>query len=186
MALNNTKPILDLLTINNFVMEVDRIPVIRYLVQNVTMPDLTLPEIARPSPFQNIYETGDHCVFGPVTFDFLVDEELLNYRTIFYWMNGLGFPEKYEQFEQFMTGIYEKHGIRKTETNGSGVFQFSDINLLITSNHKNPYFRIRFKDCFPTNLGAIALSVTDGDASPVTASVTFQFTGMDIETLNSN
>ncbi len=180
MALNNTKPVLDLLTINNFIVEIERVPVIRYLVQNVTMPDLTLPEINRPSPFLNIMEVGDHCVFGPVTFDFLVDEELLNYQTIFYWMCGLGFPEKYEQFEDFMNGVYEKYGIKKTEIHKGGAFQFSDINLTITSNHKNPYLKIRFKDCFPTNLSAVALSVTDGDASPVSSSVTFQFTGMEI------
>lgn len=182
MALNNTQPVLDLLTINNFYVEIERLPIIRYLVQNFTLPDITLPEVRRQSPFQAIMETGDHCEFGPITFDFLVDENLTNYRAVYYWLNGLGFPEKYEQFDEFLNGVYQKHGIKKSESSGnSGAFQYSDISLTITSNHKTPIMNLIFKDCFPTNLGAIALSVTDGDSSPITASVTMQFTGMQIK-----
>lgn len=182
------KPVLDLLTINNFVVEIERVPVVRYLVQNVTMPDLTLPEVRRGTPFQVIMETGDHIEFSPVTFDFLVDEELLNYRTVFYWMTGLGFHDSYKQFEEFMKGLYTKHGIKKSGSSyeSSGAFQFSDVILTITTNHKNPYMKIRFKDCYPTNVGSLALSVSDGDSSPVTATATFQFTGMEIEVLGDN
>lgn len=178
-----TTPVLDLLTVNNFYVEIERLPVVRYLVQNVTMPDLTLPEVRRPTPFQAIMETGDHCEFSPIIFDFLVDEELLNWKVIWYWMVGLGFPEKYGQFEEFMDGVYKKYGIKKSEVEGGGAFQFSDVILTITSNHKNPLLQIKFKDAFPTNLGALALSVTDGDASPINASVTMNFTGMELKEL---
>lgn len=181
MASNNVTPILDLLTVNNFYVEVERLPIIRYWVQNVTLPDLTLPEVRRPSPFQNIMEVGDHCEFGPLTFDFLVDEELVNWQAMFYWMNGLGFPEKFGQFADFVAGVYKKHGIKEKENLGhSGAFQFSDVTLTITSNHKTPLMTMTFKDCFPTNLGAIAMSVSDADSSPITASVTLQFTGMEL------
>lgn len=182
MALDNTAPILDLLTVNNFVLEIERLPGVKFMVQSVSLPDVSLGEVGYPSPFQNIKAVGERCEFGNVTAQFLVDEELRNWQTIYYWMTGLGFPKEFDEFKSFAGGHYDKHGIKGVEfSQHSGGFQFSDISLVVVSNHKNPILEFRFQDCFPTSLGGVSMSVTNTDAEPITSSVTFQFTGMDIK-----
>lgn len=185
MALNETSPILDNLLVNSFVMDIERVPLFRYNVQSVNLPDVSLPEVRRNSPFQNIAEVGDHCEFGSVSFEFKVDEELQNYQLIYYWMVGLGFPERYEQFEQFLNGVYEKYGIKKVEDKTSRLFQFSDINLVILSNQNIPTHQIKFLDAFPNNLAGLNLNVTTTSTDPVTATASFNFTGMEIKSLKN-
>lgn len=175
-----TKNVLDLLIVNNFYVEIERVPLFRYQIQSVGMPDVSLAPAPRHTPFLKINEVGDHCEIGNVSFEFLVDEELQNYRMIWYWMQGLGFPDKYEEFEEFMKGIYKRWGIKETQKEfQKGKFQFSDINLTIISNQNNPTHKIRFLDAFPTSLTGLQMNVTDTSAEPVKATATFAFSGME-------
>ena len=171
---------LDLLLVNNFYVEIEKIPLFRYQVQSVAMPDITLAPTARHTPFLKINEVGDHCDIGNVSFEFLVDEELQNYRIIWYWMQGLGFPDKYEEFEEFMKGVYKRWGIREMQSEFQrGKFQFSDIGLIIISNQNNPTHKIKFFDAFPTSLTGLQMNVTDTSAEPVKATATFAFSGVE-------
>lgn len=172
------KPILDHLNNNSFEMEVLRIPIFKYAVQGANLSGLSIPEVRQGTPFQPIMQTGDNVSFDPITFDFLVDEGLDNWLVFYYWITGLGFNKNFDQFNDFISGVYERYGITKEKD--IVLSQFSDISVTMLTNHKNPYLTIRFVDCFPTSLSPITLTTTDVDSQPVQASVTFQYTGMEI------
>lgn len=177
MALLKT-PILDHLNNNSFEMEVLRIPIFKYAVQNANLAGLSIPEVRQGSPFQAIMQVGDCVAFDPITFDFLVDENLDNWLVFYYWITGLGFNKSFEQFNDFISGVYERYGIKKEKD--IILSQFSDVTLTMLTNHKNPYLTFRFIDCFPTTLSPLTLTTTDGDAQPIMASITFQYTGMEV------
>lgn len=171
---------LNQLNINGFVMEVARIPVLKYAIQEVTFPDISLPEAKQPTPFQAINQVGDHIVHEDLTFTFLVDEQMNNYRAIYHWMRGLAFPEKFEEFERFVRGITGDDNI-KTFGSSTRLNQFSDVTITILSNHKNPIFKYRLLDAFPVSLSGFSASVTESDTQPITATCAMKFTGFEIE-----
>lgn len=171
---------IDFLNVNSFIFDIERIPTIRYFVQEVTFPDISLPDIEQPSPFQSIKQVGDHIIHENLTFTFVIDEKMNNYKAIYHWMRGLAFPESFEEFEQFINGIVNDDNI-KTSKMSRRLNQFSDITITILSNHKNPILRYRFFDAFPVSLSGFSVNVTDSDTQPITATCSMKFTGFKIE-----
>ena len=173
---------LNQLNINSFVLEVSRLPDLKFSVQEVTFPDVTLPEVKQDTLFQAINLVGDHIVHDDLTFTFVVDEQMNNYRTIYHWMRALAFPESFDEFKDFVTGRSPK-GMTPALASGWRQNQFSDVTITIISNHKNPILRYKIRDAFPTNLSGFSVNVTDQDTVPVTATCTMKFTGFAIENL---
>jgi len=168
------------LNINGFVMEVARIPILKYAIQEVTFPDISLPEVPQPTPFQSINQVGDHIVHEDLSFTFLVDEKMNNYRALYHWMRGLAFPEKFEEFELFVRGITGDSNIQSF-TSSSRLNQFSDVLITVLSNQKNPLFKYRLLNAFPISLSGFSVNVTEQDTQPVIATCTMKFTGFEIE-----
>ena len=168
------------LNINGFVMEVARIPILKYAIQEVTFPDISLPEVGQPTPFQAINQVGDHIIHEEFSFTFLVDEKMNNYKAIYHWMRGLAFPERFEEFENFVRNIKGDDNIQ-TLTTSSRLNQFSDVLITVLSNHKNPLFKYRLLDAFPVSLSGFSANVTDADTQPITATCAMKFTGFEIE-----
>lgn len=157
-------------------------PVMKFGVQEITFPDTSLPEVKMGSPFRAVNTTGDHIVQEDFTFTFIVDEMMSNYRALLAWMQGLGFPEDYKQYDDFING---KTGSKEllTISNSRIGNQFSDITVTILTNHKNPSIKYTMRDCFPVNLSGFAVNVTDTDSVPVVATCSMKFTGFDIEVI---
>ncbi len=168
------------LNVNSFVMEVARIPILKYSCQEVSFPDITLPEAVQPTPFQTVNQVGDHLIHEDFTFTFVVDEKMDNYKAIYHWMRGLAFPERFEEFEQFVRGVINNDNI-ETFTASTRQNQFSDVTITVLSNHKNPIFKYRLLDAFPISLTGFSVSVTGSDSEPVVCSCTMKFTGFEIE-----
>lgn len=161
-------------------MEIARIPILKYSIQQVDFPDISLPEVLQPTPFKNINQVGDHIIHDDLSFTFLVDEQMNNYKAIYHWMRGIAFPNKFEEFEKFVRGITGDDNIESFGTSRRSN-QFSDVTVTILSNHKNPIFKYRMIDAFPVSLSGFSASVTESDAIPITATCTMKFTGFEIE-----
>lgn len=173
---------LNFLNINSFVMEIARLPVMKFSVQEIAFPDTSLPEVKMGNPFRAVNAVGDHIIQEDFTFTFLVDEAMANYRALLSWMKGLSFPDCYEDYDNFISG---KTGSQELLTLSSSkiVNQFSDITVTILTNHKNPSIKYTMRDCFPVNLSGFAVNVTDSDSVPVAATCSMKFTGFEIEVL---
>lgn len=168
------------LNINGFIMEVSRIPILKYAVQSIDFPSISLPEVQQYTPFRVVNQVGDHVVHDDFSFTFLIDEKMNNYKAIYHWIKGLTFPEKFEEFEFFVKGITNDDNI-KTFTQSRRLNQFSDVLITVLSNHKNPIFKYRLLDAFPVSLSGFTASVTDSDTQPIVATCAMKFTGFEIE-----
>ena len=81
-----------------------RIPKVEWFCTNVNIPGITLGEASYPTPMTDIGITGDKLTFETLTMTFLVDEELQNYRQLWDWLVGIGFPKSHSQFSNALTG----------------------------------------------------------------------------------
>lgn len=170
---------LNALNINGFVLEIARIPILKYTVQEIQFPGVSLSPVEQSNPFLKIQQVGDHLSYDELSFTFMVDEKMMNYRCIYQWMKGLGFPDDYTDYAKFIKGITGDENLEAV-TNNDRLNQFSDVTITLLTNHKNPQLVYRLKDAFPTNLSGFSAQVTNSESTPVTANCTMQFTTMEI------
>lgn len=152
---------------SSFKLMFSRIPNVEYTTHSLVLPGINLPEIRVPTPLLNYPTFGDKLNFDPFTINFIVQSNLSNYKEIQDWMFGLGKPQSTDQFKQY------------SAANNNNLF--SDATLLILSNKYNPLQIIRFKDCWPTALGALNYDAQITAATPLTCDATFSYSYYTIE-----
>ena len=104
--------------------------------------------------------------------EWVIDEDLKNYREMYTWMTSLGFPREYGQF----SALQEAKTISETAS------KYSDMSILLHTNKSNPNYQIKFTDVFPTSLSAVQFDTTASSLDPIVVDATFAFQGMfDIE-----
>lgn len=145
-----------------FTFYVNKIPGFSHFCQSVTLPGINLGFTDRPTPFKSVPVYGDHIVFGEVTASFKVNEDLSNYIEIYNWMQGVGFPDEFNQFAN----------IRNNGTNGQGIE--TDAYIMVHSSNMNPIMKIDIIDMFPTSLSDITMDSRDSQVEYVEATVTFK------------
>lgn len=139
-----------------FTFNIDKLPEFNHFVQAVTVPGIALGQTERPSPFKQIPVYGDHITYGELAVDFRVNEDLGNYIEIFNWIQGIGFPDDFEQYKN----------LKDVEV---------DCNLIITSSNMNPIMKLDFISVFPTALTDIRMDSKDASVEYIEATATFRF-----------
>lgn len=161
-----------------FRFNLSRTPNTNYFVQTVTLPSLSLGDFDVETPFVKLPTPGTKLNFEPLSITFMVNEDLDNYLEIYNWLNGLGFPESYDQYRN-----YVRRPSIATEANSKGGDIYSDGTLmLLTSNH-NANLKVVFKDMFPISLSDLAFDSTLTDVEYLRATVTFRYRNYTVEKL---
>jgi|TARA_R100000081_G_C4781791_1_gene151975 hypothetical protein len=155
----------------------NRTPNTNYFVQNVRLPTLTLGQFDLEDPFVKLPTPGTKLSFEPLDITFLVDEDMSNYLEIHAWLRGLGFPETFDQYGNFI----RNNQTRSALTEASAVF--SDGTLMVLSNHQNGNIKVIFEDMFPIALSDLSFDSTLTDVEYLRATVTFRYKLYTIEKL---
>ena len=163
-----------------------KIPNVEFFVQSVNIPGITLGEATQTTPLKDIPIPGDKLDYDNLTIQFLVDENLENYREIHGWLTGLGFPKDHEQFrnlqnagsDRFPTtknvGINKELGkVSKAVQDDGGLY--SDATLFVLSSKNNAALEVRFRDIYPISLSGLDYNQQETDIQYLTASVTFAY-----------
>jgi|TARA_Y100000310_G_C20257917_1_gene612227 hypothetical protein len=143
-----------------------RAPNLSYFCKGAVMPGFTLGEIPIETPFVQIPEPSDKLVFEPLSLRFGVDEDLSNYKEIYDWMIGLGFPEDFAQ---------SKHRDIHAKKFGNMSDIVSDGTLTILTSGMNPNVQFTFKDMFPVALSTLPFSHDQADIEYMECDVTFTY-----------
>ena len=77
----------------------NKLPNVEYFCQGITLPGISLMSVPLETPFTRIPYPGDRVEFQDFIVRFIIDEDMLNFTEIFKWMQGLGFPESFEQLK---------------------------------------------------------------------------------------
>jgi hypothetical protein len=145
---------------NNHRFVISRLPNTTLFLQKIELPTVKIGEISVGNPFIALNYSASSLEFGTLDIEFKVDEDLVNYREIFDWMTGLGFPESYKQYNDVKYRDGNK-GLR------------SDASLLIVKSQNIANKEILFRDIFPMSLSGIASTTVSDDVNYMTASVKF-------------
>ena len=139
-----------------------------YFCTEVTFPDLTCEPVRLPMPFApSLKFFGNKITHGDMTVKFVINEDYSNYNQMNDWYKT---SLVYEDF--FKTG----NDLNSNLVSNSGT-------LLILSSNKNPIAQFRLNGLLITGLTSIEYNAALTDASPTTATATFQFSSYDLEAI---
>ena len=152
----------------SFTISVDRMPNVEFFTQGISIPGVSGSPIAMATPLRTMYQPQDQLNYDDLTIQFIVDEQMNNYKEVLRWMEGLGAPEKTKQYADYNKG---------------NATLASDISVVITNSHKNPNIKFTFKEAFPVALGGIELNVNTQDIAYATCDVTMRYESFIFETI---
>lgn len=171
-ALDRTPSNQNFLQTDGYQLILKRCPTVVFFTQSINIPGLSLPPTEEPTPFIKLPIPGDHIDFEDLSFQFKIDENMLNYLEIYNWLIALGYPDEHEQYKKLSD---------KPKYTNDGIY--SDISILIANNIKNPNIEITFKNAFPIYLSGFNLSTTSTEIDLANASATFKYEKYEIKSL---
>lgn len=165
-----------------FKFSIKKTPTTNWFVQTINLPSVGINKTVIPNPFVNIPVTGDHLDYGELTVTFRVDEDMKNYMELYDWMQGIGFPDNFEQYRDLAPRNRPLLPGRGDSLQGTTIY--SDASLMILSSAMNPIIEIVFIDTFPIKLSDLSFNSMLTQMVYVDASVTFAYRKFNINPLN--
>lgn len=150
----------------SFKLLIHKFPKTEYFVQGVNLPDINVAAAIQPTNFADIPRPGDKVEFEDLVVNFVVDENLDNYKEIFDWIKSYGRAEVPSPKE-----MEENDWV-------------CDIELLTTKNSLIVNRRVVFRDAFPYQLTGIEFASDIPDAAPLSATVMFKYCTYEIMDLS--
>ena len=177
---------LDYAAATQFKFNITKLPKVEFFCTSVNIPGITLGETSQDTPLKTIPIPGDNLTYGSLNVDFMIDENLENYREIHGWLTGLGFPKNHIQFETFVNAGSDRFPTSNATANSREAgkvddvgfdvgAQYSDATLSILSSKNNPILEVRFRDLYPTSLSGLSYDQQAGDTSYLTGTVSFSY-----------
>ena len=177
---------LDYASPTQFKFQIINLPKVEYFCTAANVPGINLGTAEQITPLKDIPLPGDRLQYDTLTIQFLVDENLENYREIHGWLTGVGFPKNYEQFQTLQgagtdrfpstqnTGTSKELGEIKKATQDDGGL-YSDATLMILTSKNNANLEVRFRNIYPTSLSGLDYNQQATDVDYLTATVSFEY-----------
>ena len=160
----------------------NRIPKTTWFCTAANVPGITLGEAQFPTPMSDMFVAGDKLTFETLNITFLVDEELQNYRELWDWIVGIGFPKSHSQWttELFKgDSAVRQFGTEDADPRTKLTYEesnfYSDATLIVYNSKNIPKLNVNFKDMFPTSLSALEYSQEATDVEYFKAACSFRF-----------
>ena len=167
----------------------NRLPKTTWFCTTANIPGITLGEAQYPTPMSDMFITGDKLTFETLNINFIVDEELQNYRELWDWITGIGFPVKHSEWETALSkgeGAVRQFGTPDADSRTKSTFEesqlYSDATLIVYNSKNIPKVDVKFKNMFPTSLSALEYSQELTDVEYLKASATFRYLYYEFET----
>ena len=155
-----------------FQFSIQRLPHVNYFCTSASLPDITLGQVDTvENTFIKLPVPGDKLVFGALNLRFRVDEDLKNFREIYDWLIGLGYPDNFDQSAAIRTGIQAQGEV------------YSDGSMLITTASYKPNIEVKFIDMYPVSLSAVSFDIEQEDVTYLSADVNFAYRKYELTTI---
>lgn len=136
---------------------IKKLPEVNYFLQEVNLPDISLGETTQTTQFSDIALPGDRVTFSPLNISFMVDSDMSNYKAIYNWIKGQGFPGGNQDF----AGTSEA---------------FSDGTLEIIDAFGSQAAAIQFIDLVPVSLSGLQFASTTDETVYLIGQASFRYT----------
>lgn len=139
-----------------YLLKLEKFEGVDFFCQTANVPDVNMPTTEVASRFRNLpIIPGGGVTFGDFVVSFIVDEDLVNYNSIYKWIRDNGNADEMQ---------------RKTEEKDI----YTNAQLHIVTSQYNPAFVIEYQNIFPVDLSDLRFDATISDVEYITASVTFK------------
>lgn len=147
---------------SQFKLVFDPLPNCNYYLQSLSLPGVTAANVEVPSPFGSVTPLhGDRLTYDEFTFQFILDEDLNNYKEVYNWLRSLTRGQSYYDF-------YTNDAIPDNTATYDAKLFFLDSFYEVSST-------ITFKNLFPISLGSIDLDYSDTDPEPKVCAANFRY-----------
>lgn len=172
---------------SRFVFDINKLPEFSSSVISVNLPGLNVEPVSNvgSTPLSTISWEGDHVSFEKLSVDFLVYEGLKNWKEIYTWMMGLGFPEEFAQRKALKDGTDLDPSLAKKILGSKSMnhgHTYSQATLLILSSHQNVHTTINFVDVHPISLTQLKFTTQATDYTSMVCTVQFAYDRYTVET----
>lgn len=147
---------------NSFKFTIQRLPDVEYFLQEVELPSVSLQAPDQMNSYTAIPLPGDVITYDTLDISFMIDSKMQNYKSVFNWIEGLGFPESNGQFVAL-------------EKASSGNL-YSDATLQIMDQLGNVASTIQFVDCVPISLSGLQFQTSTDDVQYLVGRASFRYT----------
>ena len=144
-----------------------KFPKVDFFSNSAIIPVLNLELAQQASYLKNIAVPGERLTYGDFTLRFLVDENMENYKSVYDWLTGLGFPETTKEFADI---------IKDSDGQTDPKEAFCDGTLRILNSNYREVAKVKFNDLFPISLTSLDFDATNTDVQFFTAEATFKYT----------
>ena len=150
-----------------FKFNLTKFPKVDFFSNSARIPELSLELAQQASYLKNIAVPGERLTYGDFTLRFLVDENMENYKSVYDWLTGLGFPETTKEFADI---------IKDSDGQTDPKEAFCDGTLRILNSNYREVAKVKFNDLFPVSLTSLDFDATNTDVQFFTAEATFKYT----------
>lgn len=172
----STTPSTNYLRPNSFKFQIAKIPNVTYTCQSANLPALNLGAAMQQTPFVDIPNPGDKIFFGEFIIQFLINEDMSNYKELYDWMVNIGVPTGGDQYGQLTNraSVYDPNKWNNA---------FSDAALLILDSNNNAKVRLKFQDLWPTSIEGLNFDITSSGMEYFVGTASFRYKVFTIEKL---
>lgn len=168
----------DLLQSAKFIFTIPRLNEVQFFCQAINLPGVNSQSTVQLNPFRDMGVPGDKMEYEDLNIEFLLDEELRSWSSIYYWIKGYTQAEAWDDYVNLdKLSKYSQYEYINTP-------QYADAILTTLSAASNkPKVNIHFIDLFPVYLSAIPFDIRVTAAKTMTATATFRFKRYEITLL---
>ena len=161
---------------NSFKFQIAKIPNVTYTCQSANLPQLSLGSAMQQTPFVDIPHPGDKVFFGEFIIQFLINEDMSNYKELYDWVASIGVPSGGDQYGQ----LTRRASVYKPDEYNNA---FSDAALLILNSNNVPVVRLNFQDLWPTSVEGLNFDITSSGMEYFVGTASFRYKVFTIEQL---
>ena len=178
-----------------FRFKMTKLPLVEFTVQTANIPGISLGSADMPTPLKEISIPGDKITYQSLDINFLVDENLNNYKEIHDWITGLGFPQDHTQFKNLQGTASDRFPgtTSSTAATGTSISQplseggiYSDATLTVLNSKNVAKTEIRFQNVYPTSIGSLSYDVKASDVDYLQVNASFAYMYYDIVQISSS
>jgi hypothetical protein len=134
----------------------------------VNLPGILLGAPEFGNPFRSTPVPGETLTYDQLTVQFLVDEEMSNYKSIYNWLVALGFPTSYDEYLTFLNSD-ERNITSELAKN------YSDATIQILGSNNATVQTVQIIDLFPISLDSLVFQSTNQDVQYLVGNATFRY-----------
>lgn len=138
---------------------IPELPEVNYFIQRTTLPGTRIQPANNMMQVMNrqVRIAGDTLQQDPLSFDFIVDEDLANWYALYQWMK--------QDFEHSTPG------------------NFKEVKLHLNTRNHTPNLLFTFYNVIMNDLGALSLDSTLGDAEVIVCTALLQYSHYEMRKL---